>query len=237
MFPHVLNGYAYPTKTNNKFTVNLDTLPKNPETYYLESLRAAELVWDQRQGKVYLLYSGGVDSEYTFNLFLSLGMPVIPVILCLKPDYNTHDISYALDFCESKNIKPVIIDLDFDKFVDSGKFLEISIAAQSEIYHLAATAWAAEQLYGTVLMGDGEPYIKLQPDKTWNVEIMEFDYAITRYFEKKGIYGLPHFNIYTPGQFSSFIQDPRMRELANNEHPGKLGSHSDRKSTRLNSSH
>jgi hypothetical protein len=206
--------------------VLFNELSKQYDNYFVESCRAAKEVYDLKQGKVYMLYSGGVDSEYALSVFLSLGMDITPVIINLNPNYNDFDIKYATDFCNRKNITPLIVNLDFDQFVKSGKFLEVSKICRSEVYHRAATAYVAGQLDGTVLLGDGEPYIKKDGNDKWNIEIYEHDYAVWNYYVAKGIYGTTHFNRYTQEMLLSFFVDERMVELANNTVPGKLSSNS-----------
>ena len=113
------------------FSVLFNELSKQYDNYFVESCRAAKEVYDLKQGKVYMLYSGGVDSEYALSIFLSLGMDITPVIINLNPNYNDFDIKYATDFCNRKNITPLIVNLDFDQFVKSGKFLEVSKICRS----------------------------------------------------------------------------------------------------------
>jgi len=220
------NNYILPSGMGSTFSVLFNELSKQYDNYFVESCRAAKEVYDLKQGKVYMLYSGGVDSEYALSIFLSLGMDITPVIINLNPNYNDFDIKYATDFCNRKNITPLIVNLDFDQFVKSGKFLEVSKICRSEVYHRAATAYVAGQLDGTVLLGDGEPYIKKDSNDHWNIEIYEHDYAVWNYYVAKGIYGTTHFNRYTPEMLLSFFADERMIELANNTVRGKLSSNS-----------
>ena len=220
------NNYILPSGMSRTFSVLFNELSKQYDNYFVESCKAAKEVYDLKQGKVYILYSGGVDSEYALSIFLSLGMDITPVIINLNPNYNDFDIKYATDFCNRKNITPLIINLDFDQFVKSGKFLEVSKICRSKIYHRAATAYVAGQLDGTVLLGDGEPYIKKDSNDNWNIEIYEHDYAVWNYYVAKGIYGTTHFNRYTSEMLLSFFADERMVELANNIVPGKLSSNS-----------
>ena len=220
------NNYILPFGVGNTFSVSFNSLPKQYDNYYVESCKAAKEVYDLKQGTLHMLYSGGVDSEYALSVFLSLGMDITPVIINLDPSYNDFDIKYATDFCNKKNITPLIINLDFDQFVKSGKFLEVSKICRSELHHRAATAYIAGQLDGTVLLGDGEPYIKKNSNNDWNIEIYEHDYAVWNYYVSKGIYGTTHFNRYTPEMLLSFFADKRMVDLANNTVPGKLSSNS-----------
>ena len=220
------NNYIQPTGSGSTFTLSVDAPPTKFNNYFIESCKAAEEIYSVKQGKFYILYSGGIDSEYTLSVFLHLKMDVTPVIINLNPNYNDFDIKYATDFCNRKNITPLIVNLDFDQFVKSGKFLEVSKICRSKIYHRAATAYVAGQLDGTVLLGDGEPYIKKDSNDNWNIEIYEHDYAVWNYYVAKGIYGTTHFNRYTSEMLLSFFADERMVELANNIVPGKLSSNS-----------
>ena len=224
-FPLTKNDYICRKGTGDTFTMSFDTFSSQYNNYFIESCNAAKEVYDLKQGKLHILYSGGVDSEYALSVFLSLGIDITPVIINLNPNYNDFDIKYATDFCDKKNITPLIINLNFDQFVKSGKFLEVSKICRSELYHRAATAYVSETLDGTVLHGEGEPYIKKNNDG-WDIEIYEHDCAIWNYFVAKGIHGTTHFNRYTPEMFLSFLSDGRMVDLANDKVPGKLGSNS-----------
>jgi hypothetical protein len=219
------NNYVYATGTADTFTVAVNSLPIKFDNYYLESCKAAEEIYNLKQGKLYLMYSGGVDSEYALSVFLSLGMEVTPVIVRMTPYYNAHDFKYASDFCDSKNLKPLIIDIDLNEFVNSGKILDIAKSMRSSVYHYSTTAYAISQLDGTVICGDGEAYINNQ-DGIWSVTMYEFDYALVNYYKDNNIHGTPHFNRYTPEMMISFLTSKRMKELADNKHLGKLGSNS-----------
>jgi hypothetical protein len=225
MLPLSKDNYTQYSGTGKNFNFKLSKLPRS-NNYYTESLLAAEEIYSIKEGPLYIMYSGGIDSEYALSVFLELGTDVIPVIIQMG-SYNVHDTKYAFEFCNSKNITPKIIDLDFDKFVTSEKILDIAIQARSNMYHRTSTAYIAGQLDGTVLLGDGEPYIRLNENtNTWNLEIDEHDFAVCNYLLDQKIPCVPHFNRYRPGMLSSYMLDPRMQELAEHKHPGKLGSNS-----------
>ena len=206
--------------------IEIDRLPTSYSTYYQETLNAFEHIVSLKQGKLYLLYSGGVDSEYALSVLLSMGIEVTPVIIKLNPNYNLHEIQYAFKFCESKNLTPLVIDIDFNQFVKSGKILDLARSMNINIFHYSATAYAASMLDGTVLLGDGEPYIRLVDSTNWNVEVYEYEFGIGNHFINQGIHGTPYLLRYTPEMMASFLNSSRIQELASNKHPGKLGSHS-----------
>ena len=225
----VHNNYIRPLGHGGLFTVEIDERSDSAQTtnYFEASKEAAQIVADSRVGEINLMYSGGVDSEYTLALFRHLGIAITPVIVRLLPDYNAHDIAYAFKYCEQHGIKPKIIDIDFDHFVSSGEMFQTAVAMRSSKFHYAATAHAIGKLSGTVLCGDGEPYIRINQDTNkWNLIVHEYEYALSNYYRLNNIHGTPHFNRYTRDMFYEFLTDDRMWELGRNQVPGKISNYS-----------
>ena len=195
------------------------------KSYFEETCLAAEILWAEKQGDLHLLYSGGLDSEYALKVFMHMGMNVKPVIIQLNPGYNYHETQWAFDFCDSKGLDPIVIDIDFDHFVKSGMMYDYAVGMESCLYHYSATAYAIDQLDGTIVLGDGEPYICYMPSTTsWNVEIYEYDYCITKHLVNTNRTGIANFLAYSLEMHLAFLNDQRIAELASNQWPGKLGS-------------
>jgi len=227
MIPRIKNNYMRPNGVLSDFKIELDPLPTKFDNYFIETCRAAEEIYNLKQGKLHLLYSGGLDSEYALSVFLHLGMDITPVIIKLNPGYNDHDLEYAFKFCESKNIKPLIIDIDFPHFVKSGKFYDIMKITEGSVYTISTTAYALGQINGSVLVAANEPYIGKHPDTgEWYFVLERWAWGLERYCNINSIDGTVSFNAYTPEMVSSWLMDPRMAELANNLHPGKRDSQS-----------
>ena len=224
----VNNTYIRESGSADLFTVAIDPSTRTDAVNYFEaSVQAAEMIADSQPGELHLMYSGGVDSEYTLSLFRHLGIPITPVIIKLLPDYNAHDVAWAFKYCEQHDIAPMVFDLNFDDFVTSGQMYQAAVAMNSSKFQYAATAYAISQLNGTVLCGDGEPYIRLDPTTNrWNLMVHEYEYALANHFALHNIPGTPHFNRYNKEMFYGFLQDPRMLELASNQLPGKTSSFS-----------
>lgn len=222
----VHNDYIKSQGRADNFSVSID--PPGPFTNYFESsCRAVQIIADNRQGPLFLMYSGGVDSEYTLSLFRHLGIAIKPVIIKLLPNYNSHDLDYALKYCQRHNIDPIVYELDFDWFVNTGRMYTVATLMKSSKYHYAATAHVINQLNGTVICGDGEPYIRIDPaTKQWNLMVHEYEYALSNHFKLYSIRGTPHFNRYTKEMFYSFLTADRMKDLAANLVPGKTSSFS-----------
>jgi len=222
----VHQNYIRASGNNKYFKIEIDPITYKSTDYYKESVIAAQMVEANKSGQLHLMYSGGVDSEYALSVFLNQKIDIIPVIVRLSSSYNKHDIDYALSFCEQKNIQPLIIDIDYDNFVTSGKMIDLAIEMKSSLPHYTTTAYAASQLDGTVICGDGEPHLAKNNDSSWDICIYEFEYSLTNFFQSRKINGVVHFNRYTPQMFRSYLTDARMQDLAKNAVVGKLGSHS-----------
>jgi len=216
------NNYIRTTGNGNTWKLDMDPLPIRVGNYFKESCQAAEEIYNMRQGKVHIMYSGGIDSEHALSTFLQLGMDVTPVIIKLNPGHNDHDTNYAFKFCESKNIQPLVIDIDFNHFVKSGKMFEIQQIIKTSMFARTWFAYAAEQLPGTVIFGDGEPHIIKHPTRDdWYFDMYEYEFTVSNYFQLKGIHGTANgFSCYRPEQTASFLIDPAMKQLANNQMPG-----------------
>jgi len=224
----VQDNYLRTFDSGANFRAEIDPPRNKTVDFHTISLSVAEEVYQNKQGKLYLMYSGGVDSEYILNLFISLGIDVIPVIIKLNPFYNDYDVKYAFDFCESKKLKPIIVDLDFDHFVSSGRIVDIAEEFKIGAYQLPSTFACLDQLDGTVVMGShGPPHMTLDhSNNTWLVDEIEPLHTVLQYFKKNKIYGCPYFLVHTPEQYLSFLQHPIMKNLADHRFPGKLGNNS-----------
>lgn len=217
------NNYITSSGSGSTWNVEITGPSRPTKSYYEETVIAAEMVWAQKQGELHLCYSGGLDSEYVLSVFRTLGMPIRPVIMCTQ--YNHLETRYAFKYCEENSITPIVINLDYDNFIESGKFLEIATETQCSAYQYIANMWLTSQLDGTVITGDSDPHLFLENNK-WFVDEIEPTYTQFDYFKKHNIHGTPFFLSYTAEQYLSFLADPTIQRLANNEIPGKTGSYS-----------
>lgn len=217
------NNYIKTSGSGSTWNVEI-TGPSRPvKSYYEETVIAAEKLWSQKTSPLYLCYSGGLDSEYVLNVFLQLGMNIQPVIM--RTQYNHPETKYAFKLCDEKNINPIVIDLDYDKFIESGKFIEIATQTKCAAYQYIANMWLTSQIDGTVITGDSDPHLFLNEGK-WYIDEIEPTYTQFEYFKRNNIEGTPFFLSYTAEQYLSFLLDPTIQQLANNEIPGKTGSYS-----------
>ena len=218
------NNYLRGSGHGLTWNVEIDPPSRTVKSYFEETVIAAEMIWAQRQGPLYICYSGGLDSEYVLSVFRHLGMRVTPVIM--RTAYNNHETQYAFDYCKNRKIKPLVIDLDYDNFVNSGKLLEIATEMECAAYQIPCNMWLTSQLDGTVITGNDPPHMKKKDDGLWYLDEEEIIHSQFNYFKKHNIYGTPFFLSYTPELMLSFLLDPTMQLLANDGIQGKLGTNS-----------
>lgn len=224
MLDLVKDNYMRPHGHGDQFRVEIDKLPRPTKNYFQESVLAAEEIYSLKDGKLFVMYSGGIDSEYALSVFVHLKMDVTPVIIRLQPGYNDHDTEYAFKFCAAQGLIPVVIDVDLQQLVSSGTHLTIAKRIKSSVYEYIATAYAMTGLDGTVLMGDGEPTLSVR-DGVWYFDIAEHEFAVANYMRMIGMPGTPFFNCYRPQMLAAFMLDPYMVILGNGLVVGHTTSH------------
>lgn len=219
-----LNNYMKSSGSGESWHVDISPATRHVETYFKETVKTLEYVYANKDGKMYVLYSGGMDSEYVCEVLLHLKMDFTPVIVDIK--YNQHDTTRALDFCLKKNIKPIIIDIDYDKFVESGEIIEIANNMRCCSHRMPATMKAMLELDGFILLGNDPPYMR-KNNGVWQLEEEEVIHSILNFYKHYNIRGCPFVLSYTPEMMLSFLSDPTMRDLASGrKYTGRLGTNS-----------
>ena len=225
MISQTHNNYLKSYSTDDDFRIEIQCIINRPvKSYYEETKLAAEIIWANKLGPLYLFYSGGKDSEYVLQVFKTLGMDITPVII--SHQYNQHDIKYALDFCDNNNIKPLLIKDDYDKFVDSEKFTDILVDYKYGHYHYVNLCYWMTKIDGTILTGSNNPHLLKGIDKQWHVFTHEDNVALGAFIKNKKLHGTHCFLAYTAEQVLGFLNEPIIGDLVNNRIFGKLGSES-----------
>jgi len=222
------NNFYRTSGTQDQFQLQIDPVTREVGSYCDELILNAKEIYDNKVGKLYCMYSGGIDSELVMESFLSLGMDITPVIVNLVPDYNSHDMKWAYEYCNKKNIKPLIINIDLKNFIKSGEILEVAHKARTGYYQYLPTIKAALSLDGDVLTGQDEPYIS-PVDNTWYFIEKESWCAWANLYNDKFISGTSCFLSWSSETLLSFMLDPTIQDLGNNKLYGKKGTYSSRK--------
>ena len=228
MVPVKFNDYYTINGTGPTFNIKMKPCTRVPKTFHDELLWNAEYIYNHKDGDIYLFYSGGIDSEYVLEIFLSLGMKIIPVIVRYENDVNLHDIKYAYEYCESRKLKPIIVDINFEQLVKSGRYLELAESVNCVAWQFPSLMEATLKFDGTILLGSEEPHFsKNKQTQLWYFNEMERITGLWhRWFKKHNISGTPCMLSYTPETIFGFMNDPLVIDLVNNAILGKEGTNS-----------
>ena len=186
-------------------------------SYYDESVRAAQIIYETADSPITCLYGGGSDGEYAVNCFLDAGVPFTVAILSYGKDFkwNGHDTQYAFERCKKHNIEPVIVDLDLEDFVVSGRMLEVCEESQCCEFRMTSTMLGASMIDGTVVMSN-EPYVE-RHNGIWHWTEYERINTYATWFDSRGIEGTSDFGSYTAEQVLAFLEEPYVQKLVANE--------------------
>ncbi len=216
------NNYFTTTGHGSKWKVKLKNGDRFPDNFYKESIRAARLIDSSIDAPLVLLFSGGLDSEYMVNIFRQAKID-FKIAIISYGDYNKHDTKFAIKYCKEHAIEPIIIDIDMDKFISSGRIIEVANLAKCSAYQIPSIMEGILKVDGAVIMANGEPYVK-NFDGDWRWEETERVNSYMNWYKIKEILGTPDFLRYTAEMTASFLLEPRVMQLVNNELPGKLST-------------
>lgn len=217
------NDYFTTSGTGNSWSVNIKKCTRSDvKDFHDEAVLAAQILYENSSSPITLMFSGGLDSEFMLNVFKTAKVPFKTAIISYG-HYNAHDTAFAFDYCKLYNITPIVVDVDIEKFISSKKIFDIANSVKCCAYQIPSIMHGVLQLDGTIVMANGEPYLK-NFDSIWMYEETERVNSYMRWYANESIDGTPDFLRYTPEMTLSFLQEPRVRELIANKHPGKLST-------------
>jgi len=181
---------------------------------------AAVKIWEEAERlglSIYLLLSGGLDSEVAARAFLDAEVPFIAAVVKYKANFkenpwNFHESRFADMFCKQYSINKLDLILNPTEFFESDEIIEIANIAQTRSGQLACSMWAARQLgKGYIVLGQGEPYLYRQFGKWWFRE-KELIGSWHKFWMFAGIKGTAGFHQYTPDQMLAYLTDPLLQD-------------------------
>jgi hypothetical protein len=202
--------------------------PADWRTECIETARAIRAATDL---DLWVLFSGGIDSEVTVQSFLFAEVPVKVAITRFDNDLNRHDVRYATKFCENHQIPYKILRLDIERFVESGRALEFAERTKCMQPQVLHTMWAMDQVDGYPILGSGECYLVKRSAPINGSLAEDVDPDVWEMFEKERIAawyrhlmiqnrpGCAGFFQYTPEVMLAFLLDPTVVALCNNRYP------------------
>lgn len=135
-------------------TVTINPYAFNEDSFHSNAVRVAKEICDLHKN-VYILYSGGLDSEYIIKTFLDNKLPFTPLVI-MTP-FNMEELRYVITFMVTHNLKPFIMRYNHSNFLSRMK--EISHQRGYNMSMLTVTLDVCDIIsdkHGCVIMGTGE---------------------------------------------------------------------------------
>lgn len=200
---------------SDQWWVNYGQCETKPLNFEQECLRTAQRIRASTDLPLWVLFSGGVDSEVTLRSFVQAGLQVQAAILRFKNDLNIHDISYAVIACEELEVPYKIFDLDLVEFWET-KLWDYAIPTQCVSPQLLTTMYLADQIDGYPILGSGECFLAKETDQQWYLWEREKIASWYRHFLIQRRDACPGFFQYTPEIILSYLNDPMVQSLIQN---------------------
>jgi hypothetical protein len=211
-----------------------------------ECIETAKIIRDTTSLPLWVMYSGGIDSEVVIQAFMFAGIPIHAAITCFENDLNRQDVRYAVKFCETHGVPYKLLRIDIEKFIESGD--AVAYAERTQCAHplLPHTMWAMDQIDGYPVLGSGECYfVKVNaegapqvwsadeasritpqpkgpprlPEGTWALSEKEHVASWYRHLQLRNREGCAGFFQYTPEIMHSFLVDPLVAKLCGDQIP------------------
>lgn len=179
-----------------------------------ECIQTAKLIRDTKQGPLWILLSGGIDSEIVLRSFIEAHIPVRAAIIRFKSDLNIHDMSYAVIAAETLGVPYKIIDVDIIYFLNNTVY-DIAKISYSSNLSMNVVSWCVSQIDGIPIIGTGDIYLELMPTGNYAMTKAEHIVGVDYYLTNTNRDGVPGFFQYTPEIMHSWLHDDLTKQFVN----------------------
>jgi hypothetical protein len=224
---HYLKGYnddwsVFRVSDDDVWNIDFDSIKRKPMSWKNECINSAKLIRDRTDDDLWVLLSGGIDSEVVLRSFHLAGIPVNVAITQFENDYNAHDVSFAVDLCDMLDIKYHIIDINVVDLWENDFWNNYS-KYQMKSPMSAITMETIMQIDGLPILGLGDGYISRHTN-TNDFYDAEFEYESTfdKFLNYNKRYGISSFFQYTPEHILSFLQSYEIGQFILNSKRIKL---------------
>jgi hypothetical protein len=196
--------YSYIDK---EFKVKFKPVSRKVKSWKEELLISAQSIANSTTKTLYVLMSGGIDSEQVARIFLESKIDFKVLTMKHKNGTNAHDIKYATSFCKQYGIEQTFVELDaehfftigFEKYVKQGyrstniyHYLQLFLIDELEKLGGFGVGGAGEQVYYTI---DNKIHLRINPHYTLGMD----------YCKNNGYQHNLWFNLSTPEIYASYL--------------------------------
>lgn len=215
--------WTFTTKPEDRYTFDASPCRRPILPYREESIEAAKQIAKQFSGtKIYVLYSGGLDSESVLQSFKLANIQVTPVCIKFEDNLNRHDLDYAFKYLRENGFDNVkLIEMNIRDWLKSSECRQISKECQSpELGYTHVFKTILEDLKdGIPIIAQDQPLVWRvdKPEKSeWIFHANERHYSIHKFFIKYGMHGIPSFFQWSIELHNSYMYNQQWMAMFNN---------------------
>lgn len=206
--------------TRDTWTAHYGRCQRPVESFHSECLRTARTLACQSSKPIWVLFSGGIDSEVVAQSFFQAKVPFQVAIMRFAHDLNRHDIQWAIQACKKNNWPMTFFDLDIEKFWENDLLL-YALPSRCVSPQLAATMWLMDQVEGFPVLGSGECLLTRSDGSSsdWALSEKEKVASWYRFLHIRKKSGCAGFFQHSPEIMLSALKDPLVTSwLLNSSH-------------------
>lgn len=179
-------------------------------SFRTEAIRAAREIRKTFPGKtLYVLYSGGIDSEVVLEAFRLADIPVTVVISEFENKANDHDMVYAKAYLKRTNFTGRVLTypVNMQSWLGSEECLNWAKETQTTglVFTHLFRIMQAHLRDGIVITGVEEPSLWIKEGTGWVWNRNELHFCLHKYFMKEGLSGVPSFFQWSTELMAAFI--------------------------------
>jgi hypothetical protein len=233
------NFYQQRESHDEKFTAQFGPIDRNCRSWKEANELAAKMIYDHKVGDIYILLSGGMDSEICLKSFLNQNLKVKAITLRFNDVTQGNEIEHVERIKSKYQIDHEYCEVSLLKFLESQAFYAIADNIRCVSPIIVTHLWLSDQIKGTPVMAQGEAYLKKEINhgyipgtspylpSNWHLYESERLCSIYRHFMLQNRPAIPGFFQYLPEQFFSFLTNNKiLQQLISNKSIGKLGTRS-----------
>jgi len=219
--------WAFSESNDDVYSFRADPVRRKLKTFRNEAIDAAIQIGQAFDGlPIYVLYSGGIDSEVVVEAFRLAKVPCVPVCIKFDDGRNMHELQYAFDYLSKHGMMNAkIIDFNIKEWLKSAECLELAGNVQSiELGYTHLFKVALDHLGdGVTITGHEEPLVwaidnPATSERSWVFHCHERHYSIHKFFLKYGRQGVPSFFQWSTELLNSFMHNDHWLGLFNNQY-------------------
>ncbi len=180
-----------------------------------ECIKTAREISLSTNEKIYVLLSGGMDSEIVLRSFLLADLEVNAISVEFSELENQHDLNWAKTFCKINKVDHTILTLNIKKEWDS-IVRNYGLQTKCTSPQFSTLMWLIDKVPGFPVLGSGDSAIK-RVECTNNFYFHEYEnyLCLYKFMFKKNIHGIPAFLQYSPELMYSFFTHPILLDYIN----------------------